>query len=74
MKTFGFAILIILTTAQLAFCEQVSFKVGATIPAIIGVNYFPDSSTDKTNTSKDLIQEVVLRQGEKVLLESYIVK
>ncbi len=65
-------------TASVAFCETSSFKVSATIPRIVGVNYFPEASEDGFNTAtkskKDSTEQIVLRDGQEVILKTNVAK
>jgi len=74
MKTLGFAILIILAAAPLAFCDSASFHIGVILPRIIGLNYFPDSTTDQSGQEKELTQSLIERQGQMIVLKTYVMK
>lgn len=74
MKQAAFLIMFVLMTAQLALCETSSFQVGATIPKIIGVNYFPEQVDIGSNASKDVIKKIVMRNGQKMMLQTSVVR
>ena len=79
MKIFVLTILAILLVAQLAFCEMETFKISATIPCIIGVNYFPTAADiapqmDGQKLVKNMTREIVFRKGQKIILETQVIK
>ncbi len=71
-------VLFSLVSTSAAFGETASFKVSATIPRIIGVNYFPDAAegtASTVNASKtDFTEEIVRRNGQELVLKTSVVK
>lgn len=77
MKYLCLIILFALVTTQLVLAE--TFQIGATVPQIVGVNYFPESNTDKTTAvhHKERVAmstQMTLRNGKQVLLQTNVVK
>lgn len=65
-------------TASAGFCETASFKVSATIPRIIGVNYFPEAAEGTASAVKagktDFKEEIVRRNGQELVLRTSLAK
>jgi hypothetical protein len=74
MKRLFITILFVLLTTQLAFCDTASFQIGATIPRIIGVNYFPKSGNNESTGKKDVTEKIVLRNGQRIRLQTSVIK
>ena len=76
MKTFALTFLMSLLATQLAFCETATFQIGATIPRIVGVNYFPVSADIETGPQeqKQVSQKVVMREGQQFVLQTSIIR
>ena len=75
MKKIVLTIIFALMATQLAFCETASFHVGATIPRMIGVNYFPEQADIGSSSNQlDIIKQMVMREGQKMLLQTSVVR
>ena len=79
MKISFLTVLIVLLVTQLAFCEVATFQVSAVVPRIIGVNYFPAQADilpqlNGQKLVKDMTHEVIFREGQKMILETQVVK
>lgn len=74
MKQTALISMIILLATQLAFAESQTFRVSATIPKIIGINYFPQEVEIGSTDDQDVIQQLVLRDGQEFMLQTTIVK
>ena len=74
MKRIVLTIIFALMTTQLAFCATETFRIGATIPQIPGVNYFPEEADLKTSAKQDVIKQLVMRNGKEMMLQTSVVK
>lgn len=71
--------LAVFVAAQLAMANSVTYRVSATIPAIVGVNVFPEkeladdtAAQAQASLEKQVIE--VVRNNERVLLETFTAK
>lgn len=76
----------ILTIGLLIFClcpslvlaDKATFKMSAIIPAIVGLNVFPDRETNAPETvavrEHDITTELAIRNGQQVMLQTIVVR
>jgi hypothetical protein len=55
-----------------------TFKIIATIPAIVGVNFFPDQMSAATPEATDSVQDVTFqkdqRDSEEIMLQTIVIR
>ena len=79
MKHVILTMILTLMSTSVAFCDTGVFRVSATVPRIIGVNYFPESadlapSRNDEEQPKITVKQLVFRDGEEIVLETSVVK